>query len=377
MSPQRNHLSPEPCEISGLQEQNQRGERAALADEPGPVRVTLSGDAGSIAVTVAPLAGDPRRVGHVAALRHLDAPAGAPGLPLLLYLALQRARVWRRTLVVAEPGPVADLMDMSIGTLPDVPAQYLDLALHHLFAALAPDDRARAAGRFPAEAAAALGLRARAFADNAWCRAVREDRLARAQYVAALANTHQYVRWTPRLLARAIAAADDEALRDHFFRHLRGEQKHERLIESDLRYLGADVAFITGAMAPAPETLAFMALQESLIGFHQDPVRFLAAPFVAEGLVAHIEPDFLGRLAANIRRWGYAEPARATRFLAAHARADGGEDGHFARTAAALARLVRDDAAQQRLLSAVHLAADAFTRSYDAYAAHFDLSFCT
>ncbi len=32
MSSQRNHLSSEPCEISGLHEQNQRGEPAALAD---------------------------------------------------------------------------------------------------------------------------------------------------------------------------------------------------------------------------------------------------------------------------------------------------------------------------------------------------------
>lgn len=375
--PTRICAPPEPHDIPGLAELSERGDPAALSDEPAPVRVALATDAGALAVTVAPLAGDPRRVGHVAALRDLDAPAGAPALPLLLYLALQRARVWRRTLVVAEPGPLADLLDMSLGTSTHLRAQYLDLALHRLFAALAPADRARIADRFVAETLATVARRGREFADNAWCRAVREDRLERAQYVAALANTHLYVRWTPRLLARAIAVSDDEPLRDHFYRHLRGELKHERLIEADLRYLGADVDFVARAMAPAPATLAFMALQESMIGFHQDPAGFLAAPLVAEGLAARVEPDFLARLAANVRRWGYPEPARALRFLASHARADGGDDGHFARNAAALARLVRDDAAQQRLLSAVHLAADAFTRSYDAYAEHFDLSFCT
>ncbi|HEY8377662.1 MAG TPA: hypothetical protein VIK91_14300, partial [Nannocystis sp.] len=223
-------------------------------------------------------------------------------------------------------------------------------------------------------ALAALDRRARAFADNAWCRAVREERLTRAQYVAALANTHQYVRYTPRLLARAIAVSEDAALREHFFRHLRGERGHERMLEADLRYLGADVAFVVEAMVPSPGTLTFMALQESMIGVHRDPARFLAAPFVAEGLAARIEPDFLARLAANIRRWGYAEPARAMRFLASHARVDGGDDGHFAGTAAVLARLLRDDTTQQRFLAVLHLAADAFTRSYEEDAETIDLS---
>lgn len=357
--------NPEPDEIfPELRALDERGASLPLDAAPAAVRVTLA----DVAVTVEP------RGGAVALLRGLTAPGGAA--PLLVYLALQRARVWRRTVVVAGPVEAAVLQDMSFEAGEGRRGEFLDLAMHRLFAALAPTDRARVAACFPAEARAALSLRAREFTDNAWCRAVRADRLGRAQYVAALANTHQYVRWTPRLLARAIAASDDAGLRDHFFRHLRGERGHERLIESDLRYLGADVDFVVHAMAPAPATLAFMALQESMIGFHQDPVRFLAAPFVAEGLAAAIEPDFLARLAANIRRWGYAEPARATRFLASHARADGGDDGHFARTAAALARFVTDDTAQRRLLTTLHLAAEAFTRSYDAYA-DFDMSLHT
>lgn len=353
-------------------EEDARGEPVPLAAEPGAVRVSVVTEVGTSAVTVAPLAGVAR--GRVAMLREPTAPAGSRALPLLAYVALQRARVWRCSVVATdEAALLAGPLDMTLGA-GGMPAQSLDLAMHRLFQALGPGERACVAGRFVAEALAALDRRAREFADNAWCRAVREERLTRVQYVAALANTHQYVRYTPRLLARAIAASEDAALREHFFRHLRGERGHERLIEADLRYLGADVAFVVGAMVPSPATLAFMVLQESMIGVHQDPLRFLAAPFVAEGLAARIEPEFLVRLAANIRRWGYSEPAKATRFLASHAHVDGGEDGHFAGTVAVLARLLRDDTAQQRFLAVLHLAADTFTRSYDDHAEEFDLS---
>lgn len=340
----------------------------ALGAEPGPVRVRLVFRGSALAVTVAPL-------GRVAVLRELEAPAGSPALPLLAYMALQRARVWRCSVVAtAEAALAAGPMDMSLRTGEGLRASALDLAMHRLFGALDGDGRACVAGRFVEEGLAALDRRAREFAGNAWCRAVREDRLGRAQYVAALADTHQYVRYTPRLLARAMAVTEDEGLREHFFRHFRGELRHERLIEADLRYLGADVAFVVRAMVPSPATLGFMALQESMIAVHQDPVRFLAAPLVAEGLAARIEPDFMARLAANIRRWGFPEPSRALRFLSSHVHADGGADGHFARTVAALARLLGDDTTMQRFLAVLHLAADAFTRSYDAHADDFELS---
>lgn len=345
------------------------GRPVGLDEDPTAVRVELAADGGRVEITVAP---DSRR-SNVAVLRDLTVPPGAASLAPLAYLALQRARVWRRSVVATTEPVLAVLFDMSPLARGDLWAAPLDRAAHHLYAACDADARALVAGRFLDEAVATLTRRARAFAGNAWCRAVRAGRLAREQYVAALANTHQYVRYTPRLLARAIAVCDDEELRDHFTRHFRGEQKHERLIESDLRYLGADVDYVARAMVPSAETASFMVVQESAIGFYQDPARFLAAPFVAEGLAAGTEPEFLELLDACVRRWGFAEPARATRFLRSHVREDGGDDGHFARTAAVLTRLVRDDAAQQRFLSTLHLAADAFHRSYDAYADQFDM----
>ena len=358
--------------IRAFREQSVRGEALPLDADPTPIRVCVPGSTGRLAVTVAP---DARR-GHVAVLSDLDAPPGAPELPHLLYLALQRARIWRCSLVsTGEPRIFESPMRPSLAAPGGRRAEMLDLAMHRLFVACTPAARAQLVEGFVPELLATLDRRARSFADNAWCRAVREQRLERAQYVVALANTHQYVRYTPRLLARAIAVTEDESLRDHFYRHLRGEQRHDRLLESDLRYLDADVDFVVHAMVPAPTTQAFMTLQESMITFHQDPARFLGAPFVAEGIAARIEPEFFHHLHANILRWGYSRPEKATRFLTSHALADGGDDGHFNRNVAVVARLLRDDTAQQRFLAVMHQAADAFTRSYDSYADHYDLSF--
>ncbi|PCC70395.1 hypothetical protein SAMN02745121_07937 [Nannocystis exedens] len=362
-----------------LRERDLRGEPAALDAAPSAVRVELLGGERTIAITVVPAEAEPAAATltgahQAAALCDLDAPPGTPELALLVYAALQRARIWRRAAVVSsEPSLAAAPLKLSALAQRGLRAAPLDLAMHRLFTACDEAGCALLAARFVAEAAACLSRHAEAFADNAWCRAVHAGRLAREQYVAALANTHQYVRYTPRLLARAISVCDDEPLRDHFTRHFRGEQKHDRLIEADLRYLEADVEFVLRAMAPWGPTLTFMSVQESMVAFHQDLTCFLAAPFVAEGLAARVGPLVLDDLAGNIRRWGYREPARATRFLVSHAREDGGDDGHWSATLAVLARLLRDDTTQQRFLAALHLAADAFTASYDAYADYLTL----
>ncbi|MDC0722201.1 hypothetical protein [Nannocystis bainbridge] len=362
-----------------MRERDLRGEPVDLDATPSAVRVELLGGARTFGVTVVPAEAEPAAATltgahRAAALRDLDAAPGTPELALLLYVALQRARIWRRTAVVsAEPSLAAAPMQLSALALRGLRAAPLDEAMHRLFAACDDDGRALSTGRFGAEATACLSRHAESFAENAWCRAVHAGRLAREQYVATLANTHQYVRYTPRLLARAISVCDDEPLRDHFTRHFRGEQKHDRLIEADLRYLEADVEFVLRAMVPWGPTLAFMSVQESMVAFHQDLTCFLAAPFVAEGLAARVGPLVLDDLAGNIRRWGYREPARATRFLVSHAREDGGDDGHWSATLAVLARQLRDDTTQQRFLAALHLAADAFTASYDAYVEYLTL----
>lgn len=289
-------------------------------------------------------------------------------LPLILYLGLRRARIWGRHSVAAITGaddPRTRILDLE-PVDDELRAQRLDLAMHRAFTACDDPQRNFCGRHMLAEARELLARHARRFAATAWVRAVTAGRLGRAQYVATLASTHQYVRYTPRLLARAVAVSQDEELREHFLHHLDGERRHDRLIEADLRHLGADVDYVRAHMAPGAATMAFMVVQESMIGFHQDPILFLAAPFVAEGLAAGVDPGVLPALAANIRRWG-RDPMQATRFLRSHVHIDGGDDGHWQRSCDLLARRLGDEALQQRFLAVVQLAADAFIRCYDGH----------
>ena len=349
------------------------GRPAPLDAEPRPLRLALARGASRAALTLAPAERTDATGGRRERAVLVSDLAGDPDPDLLaplLYLAVQRTRLWRRPLVLAPEPSLAAILAGAPG-----PAQEpTDRAAHRLWRACSPDDQRSLAAGFVDEAVAALDRHARAFADNAWCRAAAAGRLTREQYVAALADTHQYVRDTPRLLALAISITRDEDLGDHLTRHFRGEQKHDRLLESDLRYLGADLDYVLRGRVPALATLTFMAVQESALAWGRDPVGFLAAPFVAEGIVARVDPGIFRDLAANIRRWGYGEPARALRFLTSHVREDGGDDGHWARTVRVLAAHLRDDLVQRRFLAALHLAADAFTRSYESHACDVDLS---
>src|SRR5262249_33063446 len=82
------------------------------------------------------------------------------------------------------------------------------------------------------------------FFENPWFQAVTAGTLTRGQYIKFLANNHQFVRWTTRILARVAGFAENADLRNHYLRHLRGEIDHELIIERDLAYLGADVDYI-------------------------------------------------------------------------------------------------------------------------------------
>jgi hypothetical protein len=327
-------------------------------------------------VTVSPAEQETLRGRNPQQLRH-TALLGEPDvddpelLGPLLYLALRRARIWGRHTVAATL-PATDALCGALALEPvdgsgELAAQRIDLAIHRAYARCSPDGQRLCREHMLPEALEIFARHARRFHHTAWARAVRGRHLARAQYVATLANTHQYVRFTPRLLARAVAISDDEGLREHFLRHLDGERRHHELIEADLRYLGADVDFVRERMSPAPTTMQFMLVQESMIGFYRDPVLFMAAPFVAEGLASAVGPELLDALTENIRAWGHEEPQRATRFLRSHVHLDGGDDGHFALTCAIIARHLRDEGMHQRFLAVVQLAAEAFHRSYDAY----------
>src|SRR5690606_11797730 len=89
-----------------LREQGPCGEAIALDAEPAAVRVRLAVGASELAVTITPAEADPAAAtlpgaARAVLLRDLEAAPDAPPLALLLYLALQRARVWRRGAVVS------------------------------------------------------------------------------------------------------------------------------------------------------------------------------------------------------------------------------------------------------------------------------------
>jgi hypothetical protein len=253
-----------------------------------------------------------------------------------------------------------------------VSAQRIDYAADNCWLVSDPVTRQALHERFVPEAVETLERWVRHFFTTRWFETLYSGRLSRQQYIYTLSNLHQFVRWTTRLIGRAVSHSHDRALRDHWLEHLRDEINHELIIEKDLKNLGVDPAYVAERMVPEPNTLQFMGVQESLIGFHGDPVLFMAAPFVAEGYGARLDERFMGALEESALGWGIKNPRLVTSFYASHISYDGGDDGHWALIRRILERYLTDHCQLQRFLSAVRAAADATERAYTAYIA--DLS---
>jgi hypothetical protein len=302
-------------------------------------------------------------------------------LPVLLYLLLRRARIWERTSVMSYieserlGGPDDVLAWQRLEALPPLAstprlavAQRLDIAIHKAFGAAGPKERIFLQQQFfVPEVVETLGLHLERFFSNAFFKAVYSSTLSREQYVYTMSNLHQFVRWTTRLVARAVAYSHDEDLRNHYLGHLSGEINHEKIIERDLTNLGADVAYVVKDMVPNVSNQEFMVMQESVIGFHQDPVLFLAAPFAAEGIAARLDQKFILALEKAARGWGIVNPKQVTSFLASHIHFDGGDDGHWEGTRKILCRYLDSDHKLQKFINLVHLAMNAFEHSYASY----------
>jgi GNAT superfamily N-acetyltransferase len=212
------------------------------------------------------------------------------------------------------------------------------------------------------------------FYDNPWFHRVKEGTLTRGQYVDFLSNNHQFVRWTTRILARIAGIAEDRELRNHYISHLSGEIDHELLIESDLRHLGADVNYVCNFMTPCLDVGHFMGIQESLVGFRADPILMLAVPIAIESLTAHLNSQFLRDLRHSIRNWGVAEPDKAMSYLQSHIPIDGGDDGHWARTAQVIQRFLRTEADTQRFVGTARMVITAMDRALRSYMVASELS---
>lgn len=304
--------------------------------------------------------------------------------PILMYMLLRRVRIWQRHTVVAylEDGRQEGESDLfgwqklehlpdssqSEGSAPLRPvAQRLDLAIHRSYEACSAHGRETIRKHFLPEAIETLEIHIERLFSNEFFQSVYDASLTKEQYIYSMSNLHQFVRYTTRLIGRAVGLSNDEELRNHWLSHLEGEINHEKIIEKDLLNLGADVNYVVHSMLPNVHNQEFMVLQESVIAFHQDPVLFMAAPFSAEGWTARLDQRFMNGLEKAARSWGIEQPRHVTSFLASHIHFDGGEDGHWKATCSILDNYLTDDLILQKFLNLVHLSMNAFERSYASY----------
>jgi thiaminase len=300
-------------------------------------------------------------------------------LPVLLYAAMRRGRLWGRTQVALsvregspvervlplEPVPLARELDGPDGSRFPLLAQRIDYGMQRAFEAARSRDLAIA----PSFLVDELGVRLDAYTSDIWQSkfyvATMNRTLGRAQYVYVLSNMYQFVRFTTRILGHAVSQSPTTELRTHFVRHLRGEVNHELIIERDLATLGADVDYVRDRMAPNPCIRQFMSAQESAVAFHHDPILLMAAPLAAEVLAARLPSDYVDALHDCVRAWGVSDPRKATMFITSHVHTDGSEDGHLAGTLAALGPCFTSEVKLQSFISVLDVCMDAFRRGYD------------
>jgi len=309
-----------------------------------------------------------------------DRAEAADLLPGLLYSALRVGRIWGRHSVVAYLAgadvPIAKHMRLAplqrapratvAGVELSPAAQRLEVSLHYTASECRPETWSTIQPTLVDEVLATLHMWFPRMLGGSWAKAILNGTLSREQYIYCLQNMHHYVRQTTRHLGRAVACSADRKLRSHYIEHLKGEINHELHIERDLRQLGVDPEYVIHHSVASLATKEFQAIQETTIGFYQDPVCLMACPMVAEGITAHIDQRFIDALRATVAGWGVDKPERAIGFLTSHAAYDGGEDGHFAMTAQILREYLVDEAMQRRFLATLAVAADCIERSFNS-----------
>lgn len=204
------------------------------------------------------------------------------------------------------------------------------------------------------------------FNKGSWCQAINNKTITKNQYISTLYNLHAYVKYTTRICARAVAHSDDPFLRNNYIDHFKGEINHEILIQKDLIKMGEDVDYLKNYYIPNTKTKSFMILQESTIGFYQDPILLLACPFVAEGISANFKDELLENLEETIGEWGVEKPDQAMRFFNSHVKFDGGEDGHWEDVIKILPLYVKTEHERQRFISIVKFGMDALYDSFNS-----------
>ncbi len=302
-------------------------------------------------------------------------------LPAILYLALRRGRIMGRQDVVAliqKPNtnvPLAALLQLDrLSNVEEIErdgytlvavAQRLKYSILHIYKQCSDDELGLIKENFITELLEIHRNWMDRFYHGAWAQSILNGTLKKEQYIYSLYNLHQYVRQTTRLCARCVAHSDNLNLRNHYINHFKGEINHELLIEHDLKTLSADLEYLHESHVPHPATKEFMMVQESTIGYYQDPILMLACPMAAEGIAAHMDEHFIDKLHQTIGSWGIEKPEEAARFLTSHIRTDGGEDGHWLAVVSILKKALKDEHYQQQFLSVLTAAMNGFERGFN------------
>src|SRR3989344_1131955 len=215
--------------------------------------------------------------------------------PLLCYFALRQARLWGCLHVLTEETLPAFFALSPVSTLPRFSSQKISSAIFHAYQQCDAAQRAFIQPYFIREVMETFQGWLNSFFHGSWFNAVASESITQTQYIATLFHAHQFVRYTTRLAARCVTLCDN----------------HELIIESDLKALKADVAYLLNDDVPNAISSEFMVVQEAVTAYRQDPVLMLACPFAAEGMTANISHDFVDHLHAAIQSWGIAAPAES------------------------------------------------------------------
>ncbi len=196
---------------------------------------------------------------------------------------------------------------------------------------------------------------------------IRNHTLTRSNYLSSLKNQYQYVKWTTKILGRAVGMTDDAELREHYVSHLKGEVNHEKWLENDMEYLGSDFPYVRDHLVPDVGIMNFMFIQEALASSRQDPILFLGVPVAIEAISGFLDERFIKDLKACIRNWGYDEPSKGCSFLSSHIHTDGAVDGHWINTLRSLGKYLKTEKQLQETLRVVHLVMNALEQSYSGF----------
>ena len=293
-----------------------------------------------------------------------------------VYGQLASARASGKSTVVYKTTRSTDPMIAALGLKPfatpqATDAQYyagpVDFALHGAFEAGTSEEKVRMHATFTKQIEEVLETFAGRFYEGSWAKAVMARELSREQYVATLLNMHQYVRFTTRLLGRAVACSATTQLRSHYAGHLRGEINHEIIIERDLKHMGEATDFLLQRRYANAPTRMFMLAEQSLVSFELDSVMFAACPLFAEAITAKMDGPFLAAIRDNVSAYaGVQDVTKASMFFSSHIETDGGDDGHWATTMRILQDNLKNELQLGEFLTLIQVSADSLTASFNS-----------